>query len=108
MENRSYEINIEAIRKKLENSMGVKFRPKNIRSITVNPSSHQLPKMKIEVGQICKNLEPDAAPEKVLAIFEAASFLVCTQKRGVESSLPYFFARQDILQVEEYPDNITP
>ncbi len=81
--------------------MNVKFRPKKIKSITVNPASHALPKMKIVVGKEYRHLEPEQAiPETVLAIFEATTFMVCTRNRGVEKGIPYFFAREDVLNVE--------
>ncbi len=90
----------EAIRVRLEKSMGVKFRSKKIKAITVNPASRSLPKMHIVVGREYNNLEPEAPLEKVLAIFEATVFVVCTRDRGVEKGLPYFFAREDVRAVE--------
>ena len=97
-------VNRPEVQRRLEKSLGAKIRARNIYSITVNPASHQMPKMKIEVGRSYKNLEPEAKSEKVLAIFESTTFLVCTQKRGLENGLPYFFARGDVVRVEEYPD----
>lgn len=90
------------IKARLEKLTRTRVRPKKIKAITVNPSNHHLPKMTIEVGKICKTLEPDAPPEKVLAIFEAALFLVVTESRGFSGGLPYFFFRGDVRDVEEY------
>lgn len=89
------------LRARLEKRMGVKIRPKKIKAITVNPANHKLPKMHIIVGEEYKNLEPEAPLEKVLAIFEATVFMVCTRERGVEKGIPYFFAREDVLKVEK-------
>jgi len=80
--------------------MNSKIRPKKIKAITVNPASHLLPKMHIVVGKEYKNLEPDAGLHKVLAIFEATTFIVCTRDRGVEKGIPFFFAKEDVLAVE--------
>lgn len=92
---------IEELRKRLEKTLRVKIRPKTIKSIRVNPSNRFLPNMYIEVGKFCKNLEADAPVEEVVAIFDSTLFLVCTQNRGIEKGLPYFFARQDVYYVEE-------
>ena len=89
------------IRAYLEQLIGKKLRPKRIRAILVNPTSQLLPKMYLEVGRSYSGLEPGAPKEKVVAIFETASFLVCTPDRGAGKGLPYFFSRQDILRVEE-------
>ncbi len=80
----------------------VGIRPKKIKSIRVNPANHALPPMTIEVGKVCKTLEPNAPPEKVLAIFEATTFLVCTERRGIKEGLPYFFIREDVREVREF------
>jgi len=85
----------------LEKSTAAKIRHKRIKALTVNPASHSLPKMHIVVGGEYENLEPDAPLDKVLAIFESTTFLVCTRDRGVERGIPYFFAREDVLEVEE-------
>ncbi|MFH2037525.1 MAG: hypothetical protein ABIJ45_14070, partial [Candidatus Zixiibacteriota bacterium] len=79
-----------------------KIREKRIKAITVNPANHELPKMKIEVGKIAKNMEPGSPPEKVIFIFEATAFLVCTENRGLHEGLPYFFVRSDVRNVETY------
>jgi len=76
-----------------------------IRAITVNPASHRLPKLRIEVGGRYAGLEEGASSEEVLAIFESVSFLVCTQSRGAGVGAPYYFGREDVRKVEfeEYP-----
>ncbi|UCD94844.1 MAG: hypothetical protein JSU69_01980 [Candidatus Zixiibacteriota bacterium] len=81
--------------------MRVKIRRKYIKSLYVNPTHQKLPKMHIEVSKSYRDLEPGTPPEEVIAIFESTVFLVCTRERGVENSLPYFFAREDIRRVEE-------
>jgi hypothetical protein len=91
---------LNELKERLEQKMGVKIRPNKIIAITVNPASHSLPKMHIVIGREYKNLEPDAPLEQVLAIFEATTFIVCTQNRGVEKGIPYFFAREDVRKVE--------
>jgi hypothetical protein len=93
---------LKEIKQHLEKLTGTSIRSKRIRSINVNPSSHHLPKMTIEVGQVCKTLEPDAPPEKVLAIFESTLFMVVTETRGFGGGLPYFFFRGDVKDVREY------
>jgi hypothetical protein len=84
----------------LEQITGVPVKDRRIKAIQVNPSHHSLPPLYIEVGKVCSHLEPDAEPEKVLAIFETTVFLVCTPKRGGGKGLPYFFAREDVHKVE--------
>lgn len=93
---------IEETIARLEKLARTKIRNKKIKAITVNPGNHALPKMKIEVGKICGNLEEGAAPEKVLVIFEGTAFMVCTETRGISGGLPYFFVRSDVRLVEEY------
>lgn len=90
----------ERIRTYLEQLTGVKVRDRKVKGIRVNPSQHSLPPLHIEVGKVCANLEPEAPPEKVLAIFEATVYLVCTATRGAGQGLPYFFAREDVTKVE--------
>ena len=75
-------------------------KEKRIRAITVNPAYRWQPKIRIEVGRYYSNLEPDAPREQVIAIFESASFLVCTPSRGGGRGVPYFFSREDVRQVE--------
>ncbi len=90
--------------KYLEELTSNKIRPVKIKAIIVNPFNHKLPKMHIEVGKIYRNLEPDRPPEKILAIFEGKIFMVCTEQRGFKKGLPYFFVRQEVLNVEKYEE----
>jgi len=84
----------------LETTLKTRIRPKRIKAITVNPASHDLPKMRIEVGSYQANLEPERPAELVVGIFETTLFVVCTPQRGGLTGLPYFFARPDIRRVE--------
>jgi len=84
----------------LEATLKTSIRPKRIKAITVNPSSHDLPKMRIEVGSYHASLEPERPAELVLGIFETTLFVVCTPERGGLKGLPYFFARPDVRRVE--------
>jgi hypothetical protein len=84
----------------LEATLKAPIRPKRIKAITVNPSSHDLPKMRIEVGSYQANLESERSAELVIGIFETTLFVVCTPERGGLQGLPYFFARQDVRRVE--------
>lgn len=93
---------LEAVKKRLEELTKTRIRAKRIKAITVNPSDHHLPKMKIEVGKICKTLEAGAPAERVLAIFESTLFMVVTENRGLDRGLPYFFFRGDVRDVVEY------
>jgi hypothetical protein len=88
------------IRSYLEDFTGQRLKAREIKSIDVNPSHHSLPPLHIEVGKVCALLEPDAPPQRVLAIFEASVFLVCTRARGFGRGLPYFFAKEDVSRVE--------
>ncbi|MCD6161200.1 MAG: hypothetical protein J7K40_02160 [candidate division Zixibacteria bacterium] len=77
----------------------VRIRRKKIKAIRVNSSFHWQPPLYIEVDSYCRNLEKDSPNEKIIAIFEATSFLVCTSDRGYNKGLPYFFGREDVRQV---------
>lgn len=90
----------EKIRLYLENLTGVHVRDVAIKSIRVNPARHSLPPMHIRVGEVYANLEPGAPPETVIGIFEAPSYLVCTPTRGAGRGLPYFFTREEVLEVQ--------
>lgn len=94
----------EQIRKYLEDDLDIKVKERLIRAINVNPSQHAQPPLHIVVGEVCAHLEPDAPPEKVLAIFDATTFLVCTETRGAGVGLPYFFAREDVRRVELFDE----
>ena len=91
---------LEALRGYLQSNIKrLQIRPVKIKAIHVNSSFHWQPPLYIEVGDICAGLEKDSPPEKIIAIFEAASFLVITPERGYFKNLPYFFSRQDVRQV---------
>lgn len=93
---------IAEIKERLAKLTKTSVRPKNIKSITVNPSNHALPKMKIEVGKYCKTLDVGASPELVIAIFESTLFMVITETHGLNDGMPYFFFRGDVRLVEEF------
>jgi len=95
----------EQLRRELEKRLHVKIRPRQIRAIDVNSAQHWQPAMTIEVGKTYRDLEFDAPPDLVLAIFESTTFMVCTQTRGVEGGIPYFFSREDVRRVEKWPDS---
>lgn len=92
----------KSLQERLEKQLKVKIRDKHIKAIKVNSSFHWQPPLYIEVDGWCANMEIDSPPEKIIAIFEHSSFLVITPDRGSkESSLPYFFGRQDIQEIIE-------
>ena len=91
------------LKKRLEKQLKVKIRDKQIQAIRVNSSFHWQPPLYIEVDGWCAKLEKDTPPEKIIAIFEHASFIVITPDRGLKvNTLPYFFARQDVQEVVEF------
>ena len=93
----------EALKARLEQQLQVKIRTKRIKAIKVNSSFHWQPPLSIEVDGWCGMLEKDTPPERIIAIFEHASFIVVTLERGyADNTLPYFFTRQDVQQVIEY------
>jgi hypothetical protein len=96
----SAEIDRAAVRNYLQQLTGARLHDREIKSIEVNPTQQALPPLRVEVGTVCSNLEPGAAPELVLAIFESTVFMVCTPTRGAGEGLPYFFAREDVRRVE--------
>lgn len=90
------------LKNRLEKQLKVKIRDKRIKAIKVNSSFHWQPALYIEVDGWCADLEKDTPSEKIIAIFEHASFVVITPDRGMrENTLPYFFARQDVQEVIE-------
>jgi len=93
----------EQIMAYLRSTSKTPVKDKRIRAITVNPAYRWQPTIRIEVGQSYANLEPGALAEPVLAIFEAVSFLVCTQTRGGGQGAPYYFSREDVRKVELEP-----
>ncbi len=92
---------LKTIRDYLEKLFGREIEKKRINSLTVNPLYHGQNKRTIEVGKTYGDLEPGAPAERVLAIFESRSFLVCTSLRGACQGLPYIFTRDTVLSVEE-------
>lgn len=92
----------ETIRDHLETLYPGKIRAKRIRAIKVISSYHWQPPLLIEVGKSYRGLEPDSPLDKVIAIFESDSFLVCTEKRGGGTGIPYYFSRTDVRRVFEY------
>jgi hypothetical protein len=90
----------EATRRYLERLMNKPVHRHPIKAITVNPLYHGAPRMRIEVGHTVAGMEPDAPPQRVLAIFESTSFLVVTPERGNGVGLPYIFTRQEVTAVE--------
>ncbi|MBN1213455.1 MAG: hypothetical protein JXA92_12860 [candidate division Zixibacteria bacterium] len=90
----------EAIKLYLEQLLGQKMKERHVRAIGVNAGYHGLPKIFIEEGKSYSDLEPGAPRERVIAIFEAAFFCVCTASRGAGEDMPYLFHRQDVFHVE--------
>lgn len=88
------------IRNYLEKLFGQKIEKKKIKSITVNPLYHGQNKRTIVIGKTYANLEPDSPPQKILAIFESKSYLVCTAERGAGQGMPYIFTRDTVLSVD--------
>ncbi len=93
----------ERIRAYLNATSKVPVKPARIRAITVNPSYRWMSMLRIEVGGRYRDFEPGAPAEEVLAIFESASFIVCTKTRGAGSGAPYYFSREDVRRVEYEP-----
>jgi hypothetical protein len=90
----------EKMRAAIEKLIGVSVSSKKIKSIGVNPRARHIPKMTIEVSHTYNELEPKAPAEKVLAIYEATLFCVCTETRNGINAPPYFFLREDVFNVE--------
>jgi hypothetical protein len=85
----------------LARRMNIRIQNKYIRAIYVNSAYHWQPPMYIEVGRESNGLEKDSPKEMVLAIFDATVFLVVTEARGLNDTLPYFFSRSDVTRVIE-------
>lgn len=94
----------DRLRESLEKTLHAEIKPRRIEAIFVNSAYHWQPPMWVRVGEYCEHLEKDAPPERVVAILESISFLVCTETRGTEKSPPYFFAREDVRRVIEESD----
>ncbi len=93
---------INEIIPRLEKMLRVKIQDRGIKAIHVNSRYHWQPKMRIEVGKYYSNLEFESPLEKVVAILEAPSFIVITEKRGLKEGMPYLFLREDVRKVEFY------
>ena len=87
------------IRDYLEKKLGHAIADRRINAIEVNPPYHGQPRRLIEVGKSYADLEPGTPEEQVIAIFETRLFVVCTQTRGGEQGLPYFFTRDTVVRV---------
>jgi hypothetical protein len=96
------DIEYEKVRSYLESVVLGKIRNRRIKAIEVNSRYRQQPRMRIEVGQSYRGLEPGASSQEVVAIFESESFLVCTIERGAGNGLPYYFVREDVRRVETF------
>ena len=91
----------EAIRIKLEAKYDEKVQARRIKSIRVNSSYRWQPPLTIVVGQFCSHLTIDGPPEKIVAIYESKSFLVCTAEHGYEQGSPHIFYRGDVKEVTD-------
>lgn len=89
----------EEIRQYLEKLVKQPVKSERIKALDVNPLYHGMPRMHIEVGSQCANLEPDAPSQLVVAIFESRSFIVCTPDHGTGKGMPYFFTRDEVKKV---------
>ena len=89
----------EKLRLQMEKLYGQKVHDRRIKSLRVNSSYHWQPPLQIVVGQYCSHLTLDGPPEKIMAIFESKSFLVCTPDHGYEQSSPHIFWRGDVKEV---------
>ncbi|MCF7811798.1 hypothetical protein K9N50_12515 [bacterium] len=90
----------QRIKTYLSEGLGIKIHDSRIRSIKVNPMQRWQPKLHIQVGNFYNDLNINRNPEQALAIFESMSFCVCTPENGGGKGQPYFFTRQEVLEVE--------
>jgi len=91
----------EVIRQYLEKLFGQPVADDVFISITVNPPYHGQNQRTVSVGQIVGDLEPEAPPEEILAIFESKSFLIVTASRGAGSGMPYIFPRHTVINSQK-------
>lgn len=89
----------ETLRQKLEKLYHERVLDRRIEAIRVNSGYRWQPALHIEVGKHCAHLTPDGPPEKIVAIFESRSYLVCTPDHGVERGSPHIFTRVDVKEV---------
>jgi len=100
----------EGIRKFVEETMGGKVKSREIKAIWVQPRSEHkriYDDIKIEVGEYLDNRMSDTPNEKVMAIFESNTFLVCTPNRGVLRGIPYLYGKEEVYKVEEMDGTIS-
>ena len=100
----------EGIRKFVEETMGGKVNGREIKAIWVHPRSEHkriYDDIKIEVGKYLDNRMSDTPNEKVMAIFESNTFLVCTPNRGVLRGMPYLYGKEEVYKVEEMDGTIS-
>ena len=100
----------EGIRKFVEETMGWKVNSREIKAIWVHPRSEHkriYDDIKIEVGEYLDNRMSDTPNEKVMAIFESNTFLVCTPNRGVLRGIPYLYGKEEVYKVEEMDGTIS-
>ena len=89
----------EQLRRKLEARYHEKVSDRSVKAIRVNASYRWQPPLTIVVGQMCHHLTPEGPPEKIVAIYESKSFLVCTPDNGAERGRPHIFYRGDVKEV---------
>jgi len=89
----------EDLKARLLPTLRAPIKDRRIAAIKVNSAMHWQPPMWVEVGKVCKHLEPDSPGEEVVAIFESTTFIVCTTEHGADDKPPFFFSREDIRQV---------
>jgi len=98
------------IKKFVEKNMYWKITSKEIKAIWVHPRSEHkriYDDIKIEVGEYLDNRMSDTPNEKVMAIFESNTFLVCTPNRGVLRGMPYLYGKEEVYKVEEMDGTIS-
>ncbi len=100
----------EGVRKFVEQTMG-NVKSREIKAIWVQPRAEHkriYDDIKIEVGEYLDNRMSDTPNEKVVAIFESFTYLVCTPNRGVLRGTPYLYGKEEVYKVEEMDGTISP
>jgi hypothetical protein len=90
----------EGVRKFAEENTGWPVSSRKIKAIWVNTGRYG--DIQITLGDNLDSRISDMHGETVLAIFESTTFLVCTPNRGVQHGLPYLFAKNEVVKVEEF------